>query len=404
MTCYCSSFPVVAGIPIIQKGKNIDNIVSLIKAGQNLEALLTLMPLRDFSIPPIFRIFALLPGRVYSWFNKMLYEKASKEWHKKSSLLLIDQKTKTTACDLLKFYMHNKEHYYYFAFRFGQPRHLVALSFATLIQRPGKPVLDLSCGCGHITRNLVYRAKDSQVIGIDRFFLGLYIAKKWIAPEAEYVCCPSDTALPFPDGLFSAIMCSDAFHYFINKAAAVNELKRLIQNEGHILLAWVRNARESSDGSPLPPEGYQNLVADMPHRLVSDREILSRYLKGQGPPLAQATDIKYFHREPTLSIVASYKPEIFRNYGAFDEWPHAKGWLRLNPLYIQEEGDASHIFIRRFPSRSYEEEHSESKNYLPERIEIYPKLLNDLENGEFTSDMENLIKQCVLLDIPDMYI
>lgn len=406
LTCYCSRFPVVAGIPILQKGENTNEVVSLIETGQNVKALLTMISPKYFPIPRASRLFALLPHKVDSWFKRKEYEKVLQTWHRKASVLLMDQKSRTTACELIDFYMQNKEVYYYFAYRFGQPRHLVALSFATLIQSPRKAVLDLSCGCGHITRNLVYRANNSPVVGVDRFFLGLYIAKHWIAPQAEYVCCSFDTALPFPDGSFSAIMCSDAFHYSINKVTTISELKRLVQNEGLIMLVWVRNALESSDGSPpLSPEGYQSLLSDVPHRLVSDRDVLSRYLQKEGPQLAQATEIKHLHKEPTLSIVASHQQEIFRNYGQFDKWPHGEGRLRLNPLYKREDqNNDNNIFIRRFPSRAYEEKHKECKDYLPERIEIASKLLNDLVNGEYTPDMENLIRQCVILDIPERFI
>jgi uncharacterized protein YbaR (Trm112 family) len=218
LTCYCGCYPVVEGIPVLKKDKTSEKVVSLIKDGKNLKALLTL-------ISPVFRQSSLLPYKVSSFIRKMAHQKAVQRWHKKAMVLLSDQQGKATVCDFLDLYCQNKEHYNYFAFRFGQPRHLVALSFTTLIDKPNKPILDLSCGCGHITRNLSYRAKAQQVIGTDRFFFGLYIAKHWIAPQAEYVCCSSDSSLPFQDGSFSLIFCSDAFHYLVNKVTTIRELK-----------------------------------------------------------------------------------------------------------------------------------------------------------------------------------
>ena len=84
---------------------------------------------------------------------------------------------------------------------------------------------------------------------------------------------------------FSAAFCTDAFHYFVNKATSVGELKRLTQDDGLIVLVWIHNAlfRCPYDGLPLPPEGYQALVADMPHRLVADSDVLVRYLRKEGP-------------------------------------------------------------------------------------------------------------------------
>ena len=132
--------------------------------------------------------------------------------------------------------------YAYFAFRFGQPHHLVALSLATLIRHPQRLVLDLACGCGHLTRSLVSQAQGHQVIGVDHNFFRLYVARHWIAPQAEYVCCEADAALPFPDGTFSAAFCSDAFHYFVNKTIVIQELKRLTQDDGFIVLVTMRNS------------------------------------------------------------------------------------------------------------------------------------------------------------------
>ena len=44
------------------------------------------------------------------------------------------------------------------------------------------------------------------------------MAKHWIAPDADYVCADADAALPFPEGTFEGIVCSDAFHYFEDKS------------------------------------------------------------------------------------------------------------------------------------------------------------------------------------------
>ena len=86
-----------------------------------------------------------------------------------------------TACDLFDLYFRKSglkmmHAYDYFVFRFGQPRHLVSLSLASLIRQPNKPILDLACGFGHLTRSLVQQAEGQQVIGVDRNFFGLYVA------------------------------------------------------------------------------------------------------------------------------------------------------------------------------------------------------------------------------------
>jgi SAM-dependent methyltransferase len=243
---------------------------------------------------------------------------------------------------------------------------------------------------------------------VDHNFFGLYVAKKFIAPEAEYVCCVADGPLPFPTSFFSAALCSDAFHYFANKVMSVRELKRLTQDDGLIILAWMHNAlwRCPHDGQPLPPEGYHALVADMPHRLVGDGDVLRRYLRKEGPPLACSAGIAHLAQQPLLSIVASNRAEVFKNYGAFKDWPHAEGRLGINPIYKVAErsnGREEVQLLRSFPSAFYVQDHVQSKEYLPEVVKVRSPVLIDLANGKRTPDIENLIDQLVVVDVPESY-
>jgi SAM-dependent methyltransferase len=217
----------------------------------------------------------------------------------------------------------------------------------------------------------------------------------------------ADVSLPFPNSAFSVVFCADAFHYFVNKATSVRELERLTQDDGLIMLVWVHNAlvRRPHDGLPLPPEGYQALVADMPHCLVADRDVLARYLQKQGPPLAHSADLKHLAHEPLLSIVASRRQEVFQDYDPFEDWPHAEGRLRLNPLYVEEgrNGLRNTRLRRTFPSAFYEEDHTESKKYLPEAVEVPAEVVAGLAHGERMPEVERLIEQCVVLGMPERY-
>jgi SAM-dependent methyltransferase/uncharacterized protein YbaR (Trm112 family) len=418
LTCHCGEYPVVAGIPIIQKGpigklgETADGVNCLIKAGQYHEALLSMImpdPPANPKLAPAW-IQALPSLKGISRIKRLAHERKARRWREQVRAFLVEPWYQVKACDLLDLYYHRSEHkdyYDYFAFRFGQPRHLVALSFTTLIHKPRKPILDLACGYGHITRSLVRRANGQPVVGVDQHFIGLYFAKNFIAPEADYVCCVADGPLPFPNGFFSVAFCSDAFHYFVNKTTSVSELKRLTQNDGLMILVWIHNAlvRCLYDGLPLPPEGYEALVADMPHRLVADSDVLARYLQRQGPALACSPDTGRLTHEPLLSIVASHRQEIFKDYDSFEEWPHAEGRLGLNPLYVKETQDSlEHVQLRRtFPSAFYIEEHAQCKEYLPEAVKVHSQVLLDLERGIRTPEINRLIEQFVVLDIPERY-
>ena len=334
LSCYCSRFPVVAGIPILKRGnigtagQSSEKVIDLIEKGQRDAALFSL--LTPPSLPPSPSWIRSLPSITgVNRVKSILWKRSTRAWQEQASTLLANDKA--TACDLLDHYFSRNRSKLvrdYFAFRFSNGRYLVGLSFAaSLANQPDKAVLDFACGCGHQTAGLVQQAGGRPVVGVDQSFFGLYVAKRWIAPQAEYVCCAGHTCLPFPDGAFSAVFCSDAFQYFLSKATSIRELKRLTQDEGIIVLFWVRNGllEHPYVGLALPPAGYQALVADMPHRLVADSEVLARYLKKQGPPLARSADMESLAREPVLSIVASHRPEALVDYGRFRSGPMLTG-------------------------------------------------------------------------------
>jgi ubiquinone/menaquinone biosynthesis C-methylase UbiE len=332
-------------------------------------------------------------------------------WRERTAAFLEHPGDEVTTLDLLRWYFvqsgGNVDAYDYFAFRFGQPRHLVALSFMSLVHRPQRPVLDLGCGFGHITRSLARRSGAQPAIGLDRNFFGLYVAKTRIAPEGNYVCTEASQLLPFPDRAFSALLCVDGFQLVENKAVAIQELKRVTHEDGLIMLVASRNARVQYRYArdPLPPEGYQALVADMPHRLVADNDVLSRYLQLNGPPLAHSASLECLANESLLSVVASHRREVFRDHGLFPDWPHAEGRLRLNPLFVEESPDErGKCRLRRvFPSAFYEQDNHECKRYLPEEVFVDAEVLKDVQAGKRTPAMEPLITQCVVLGMPEGY-
>ena len=412
LSCYCGRYPIVAGIPVLKKGnigsagQSSEEVIALIEKGRQFEALFSLVT--PPGLPPSPSWIRSLPSITgINRVKNLARQRAAREWQEQAAALLADEEA--TACNLLDLYFSRNQNVRdYFAFRFGNGRYLVGLSFAaSLAHQPDRALLDLACGCGHLTSGLVQQAEGRPVVGIDGSFFGLYVAKRWTAPQANYVCCAADASLPFPDGAFSAAFCSDAFQYFSAKATSARELKRLTRDNGVIVLFWVRNGlvEHPYAGLALPPAGYKALVADMPNRLIADSEVLARYLQNQGPALARPEKPDSLAQEPVLSIVASHRQEVLVDYDSFEGWPHARGRLDLNPLYVKEprNGDGSLSLRRRFPSPLYEQLNEECKSYLPASVDVNETLWTDLANGKQTEEIEALIEQCVLLAIPERY-
>jgi hypothetical protein len=130
-----------------------------------------------------------------------------------------------------------------------------------------------------------------------------------------------------------------------------------------------------------------------------DAEDLGAERAGERP------DFESLEKTPLVSLVASRRQELFRNHPRFDERPHARGHLGLNPLYRPSAPTAmSDLNLRLvFPSTFYEQENMECKAYLPESVTVSSSLWDDIAQGRRTPEVQNLIAQCVLLDVPPRY-
>jgi SAM-dependent methyltransferase len=420
LVCACRRYPVIAGIPILKYGiigsarQSSDEVIALIQAGKHTDALLCMIlprpPTPAHVMPAWGRV--LPPIRGLGRLKTIAHRRGLRRWRQRIGTALAFPGEQVTTCDLLDIFyrragVSNPDRYNHFAFRFGQPRHLVALAFTSLIDEPQKPILEICCGFGHITRSLAAAAHGQPVIGLDRDFFALYIAKTRLAPDADYVYAEAHQPLPFPEDAFANVCCVDGLHYVANKAASVQELRRVLEPNGTLMFIASRNAHIEYEfaGEPLPPEGYEALVADMPHRLIADHEVLACYLQRRGPPLARAVPPQDLTAAPLLSVVASQRQEVFQDYGVFTDWPHALGDLRLNPLYVEAERDRlGNVQAQRvFPAPFYERDNAECKDYLPERIQIASQALQDLAEGRRTPAVDRLIEQYVVLGMPRQY-
>ncbi len=299
------------------------------------------------------------------------------------------------------------ETYNYFAFRFGQPRHLAGLSLALPLLEGRGPLLDLACGAGHMTHFFKGAQPERAVIGLDRDFFRLWLAKHYTAPTAMYVCAPADRTLPFADGGLSGVFCSDAFHYFMQRAGTVRELRRLIDADGVIVLARFGNVRvEPREGYELPPADYARLFGDMPHVVLGEDELIASYRQRRGPDLSRRAISDTVAAQKWLSIVASHRESLFVPAQRLESWPHAVGKLQLNPLYrVEKRGEDGAAELRfQFPSEWYEFENQGYLEYAPKACTVPGELMRALESEQAHPDLERYIAQLVVLGMPQRYL
>jgi SAM-dependent methyltransferase/uncharacterized protein YbaR (Trm112 family) len=402
LACACNRYPVIAGIPVLRRHAArtvaLRHIITLIERGDHHEALLTMLAASvSFEAAPA---RCEVPG--LSRWRRFRAQRARAVWRARMDRLLTsgDRLTLTALLDLgyRAIPTPRPSAYDYFVYRRMQPRYLVALSLISLIRTPTEPLLDLGCGVGHMTAALLHRGQP--VIGIDRNFFSLFVAQQCVAPIAHFICYGLDAALPFAErARVAAAVFADGFHYVENKITVIREVRRGLGDNGVMILASTRNAAvpHKPDGWPLCVEDYRQLMADLPHCLLPDADVLAAYWERRLPPLVTSAD--RVAAAPTVSVVASRRAALFREQPShFTVWPHAEGRCEINPLYVPEaDGAGGWRLRRRFPSARYAHDYPEMADYLPVHATISAEALASLTGDGHTPEIKRLIAQGVLV-------
>ena len=271
----------------------------------------------------------------------------------------------------------------YFRYRFSDLSYLTTAALLTPLSRG--PVLDLGCGAGHMVHALFRRIPKSLVVGLDLNFTLLYLAKRFVAPAALYVCADASSRLPFRDGAFEASLCADTFKYLADRSAAARELLRVTR--GPIVLSHFYDPSFQGEGVPAPlePEACLEMFAERSPRLHREREILETFLERRELDLTRSGGSK----DDVVSLTAGVDPRLYpgADYFVFG--------TALNPIYeVREEGDSLHL-RRRFISDRYTEAYRKVEKHLPESLTVTKEQVA-------TGDPE-LVRRFVLLDLPPNY-
>jgi uncharacterized protein YbaR (Trm112 family)/SAM-dependent methyltransferase len=338
--CSCSAYPVVDGIPFVQAGPMARKAIAHINAGRGERALVMLLGASNIEVD------RLAP--------------------------LLRDDPSVTFRDALELLSRDAEGMY-LLYRFSDPTYLASRALLDAVGQDercfARRVLDVGGGTGHLTRTLCAMADGRTVVLADITFWKTWLARRYVAPECQPVCCDANASLPFADDAFSLAFCSDAFHYVWARRSLATEMTRLAGEHGVVMLAHLHNAlvENPSAGMPLDPAGYRRLFRGLPHRMLGERALLQAALGGADVDLASSVSDDALAVESALCLVATRMPGIFRRY----RLPAAiggPGGRSLNPLYQRERDGGTDVLRLRFPSDYYEMEFAACRSYLPETI------------------------------------
>jgi SAM-dependent methyltransferase len=111
--------------------------------------------------------------------------------------------------------------------------------------RPGERVLDVACGTGVVARIAAARVGPTgSVLGVDLNPGMLSVARSIVSTDVRsdgplHWQEASADKLPFPDGSFDVVYCQLGLQFFADRAAALREMRRVLDAEGRLALMRV---------------------------------------------------------------------------------------------------------------------------------------------------------------------
>lgn len=376
--CECCAFPIVAGIPVMIADETTRDAMHRLEAGKGKEALLLLLGL------------------------------GGDEVRAEAFTALLERGQHATYREAIEILSPDAEGQY-FVYRFTDPTFRLASAVLEAVSRDpalrnGRS-LDFCGGSGHLTRVLgEFTPGGGNVLG-DMFFWKLWLARRFTAPGCTAVCCDGNHPLPFARNAFSLVVCSDAFPYIWHKRLLAEEMMRLAGDGGTVVLPHLHSAlgENFTAGMTLTPESYQQLFAPLGARLFRDSVLLDQVLDGQ--PLDLATDASpdTLAGEPSLTLVATRRTDVFRVYPPPEMPTHVSGELIVNPLYRVERRDGRSVLTLSFPTAEYEAEFGDCKRYLPATVTLSGELTRPLDPADLGADYMDLRRRHVIIDAPRGY-
>ncbi|MEK6702966.1 MAG: class I SAM-dependent methyltransferase [Planctomycetota bacterium] len=131
-----------------------------------------------------------------------------------------------------------------------------------LAVREGERVLELACGTGIVTREIVKTLpKSAKLLATDLNQAMLDVAKVEVADDYRVTYQAVDACeLPFGDGSFEAIACQYGVMFFPDKVKAMAAAKRVLAPGGR----YIFNVWDSLEHNPIPRAVHETLAAMFP--------------------------------------------------------------------------------------------------------------------------------------------
>jgi SAM-dependent methyltransferase len=200
----------------------------------------------------------------------------------------------------------------------------------------GERVLDLACGTGLVTRLAAQRVgPKGRVTGVDLNAGMIGVARSLPAPDGGPVewLEGSALAIPLPGASVDAVLCQQGLQFFLDKALALRETRRVLDRGGRLALSVWSSAGlyNSAVGEALARfVGGDTAARFCASRNVPAKEELERLVVGAGfsdanvrvsrmnihLPRLDRFALEHLAGTPVAAAIAAVDPESRKNIGA----------------------------------------------------------------------------------------
>lgn len=106
-----------------------------------------------------------------------------------------------------------------------------------------KKILDIGCGDGKLSMEVLNRTKARQLVGIDLDEKEISKAKKIKDSRLSFLVANSSN-LPSSNEEFDSIFCNIAFQQFKDKEESLKEMYRILKKKGEIIINFIEEKSE----------------------------------------------------------------------------------------------------------------------------------------------------------------
>jgi len=402
--CECSEFPILEGILDLNAGALDCQIVSLVKERKVEEATIR-------SLSGNYRSdlqFVNSSNSIFSFGSALLSQLVKNRKYRNNSKFYALYKRSTPFFYLLGNEIYDK----YLKQRFSSESFWSLYPFIPVLKNKKERILDLSCGMGHSSFIISKYIKPQQLCCADKSYRFLYLARKYFAPDADFVCLDANSPLPFKERIFSSVLMLDSFHNVTERMLLANEMKRVIFPQGLLLLLHLHNSLTKNLGDSflysMTPKAWVNLfeTQDFRCKAIPQGQILNDFLFHNVLDLATEPAQNILNSSNAIALLATSDESVFRTYENVKlDFLSLRDNLIINPIYdIKQNGHKIEI-SRPSSIDAFGDYLVFSEKFLPKKDEIPSKFFTGRHVVTSDSDIiSDLMAKFIVVNVPKNYI